>query len=467
MPCHARLYFFDTVFLRRLDEIEHLYHIYIYMQLNDVSRALRKSMGILSEELRAKLETDFDSHVLTLLGLLTEKKARGGDKKGGTKPKTSCMSVADDTLRVALSKTSERKALADLVASRVPADMEGMKSLLEDGNDDELQQAINYVRMCSSLGGRCSSTDDRIATFAPFAQHMKEVGNKVDLASETFEYEGETGIGAFVRVLQSAIVSIHSMILQGENQDLASSLTSWKSGVQNTPAHLHAALVCYDILGCLIRLQDMSSASLNEEGIENRVPSIRHMVHLVSPYASLGLVVSRAKESDSVATIEDLIMFLSSSKKGLSCGREGLKAPVYILYMNVARQVIALSHEKGFASLASSVEYEASNTMPPIAIQQWLKSQPPSAIIQVLLERCSQGLKEMSRYLVHSMKEKEMHALCSLSYSELIGGYQPEEHTELAMDDLLFYESTEGEFNLLPQQWDEDDDKDSEMSSVL
>lgn len=419
-------------------------------------------MSLLPEELRAKLETNFDSHVLTLSGLLTVEKTNDEDKAVTKKLKTSCMSIADDSLREALSKTSERQALAGLVASRVPVDVDGVKRLVEDGEDDELQQAINYVRMCSSLGGRCSSTDDRVATFAPFAQYMKDIGTKIDFAREKFEYEGETGTGAFVRVINSAIASIHSMILQGEAQDLTSSLTSWKNAKQSMPQQIHAAIVCYDILVCLVRLKILSCASLDEEGIETMVPSIRHVMHLVSPYASLGLVSSHAKAANNPVTIEDLIIFLSSSKKGLSCDREGLKAPVYILYMNMARQAIALAQDKGFTSLASSLEYAASATMPPVSIQQWLKSQPPSAIIQVLLDRCSQGLKEMSRYLVHSMKEKEMQALCSLSYSELIDGYDLEERTELAMDDLLFYESTEGEFNLLPQQWDEDDDEDNE-----
>lgn len=409
-------------------------------------------MDMLPEGLRVVLETDFDSHVLTLLGLLTENHidGQGAEKKSKIDVPVS---VADDSLRKALVTGSKRNVMARLVASRVPSDEDGMKALVK--GEDALQKAVDYVRICSSLGGRCSSTDDRVASFAPFATYMKTLVN-----DDLFEFDGETGLGALLQILQSAIGSIHAMILRGD-QDQITSLASWSTGKESMASYLRAAQTCHDIVSALVGLRTRMYKVVDEDCIQSIVSSIRHTVRLISPYAPVGLLASHAKEAKDSASIEDLIQVLASTKEGLSCGREELKAPIYILYMNVASHAISLAHEKDFVSLAASLESEISNTMPPVSIQQWLTSQPPSAIIQVLLDTSSQGLKAMSGYIVHSMKQKELQALSSLSYSELTDGYHAgDQEAEPVMDDLLFYESTAGELNMLPRQWDDDDDDD-------
>lgn len=435
-------------------------------------------MAVLPEDLRQQVEADFDSCAATLHGLLIGSETAADGKAGSKKLKHGVisLSVTDSSLKDALknaSPSTKISEIADMVASRVPADADGVDMLVERGGGrrgNELEKALRYIRICSSLGGRCSTSHERVASFAPFVAHMKNLvfESKIDLSCDTYEYNGLSGVGAFIKVIYTAIGSIYSMKIREDGPPSAYSLVQWSDMVLRLPSHLEAALACYNLLLALVRLK-LSNTALDEDSIHDLVSSIQHMIHLTSPYTSLGLIASHAKYEQEL-TMEDLVLFLACNTKGLSCGREELKAPLYILYMSMARRAISFAKERNFVSLSSSMENSAADMMPPHSILDWLTSHPPSAIIQLLIEKSNRGLQEISQYITQSMKEKEVQALSSLSYSELVEGYHEPRADDAdnmhPTDDLLFFKSTEGELSMLPAEWEDNGDDAQDPGSV-
>lgn len=113
-------------------------------------------------------------------------------------------------------------------------------------------------------------------------------------------------------------------------------------------------------------------------------------------------------------------------------------------------------------TLSHQLRQKAGSTMPPDSIRAWMEDQPPSSTIHLLMEKSERGLPEMSAYIVEEMKLDDLHALASLAvtgvgeHAATTDGVQERS----AIDDLLFFESTEGALNVLPDGWDEDDDND-------
>jgi len=138
--------------------------------------------------------------------------------------------------------------------------------------------------------------------------------------------------------------------------------------------------------------------------------------------------------------------------------RSHTQPTMYILYLHLARRTTAFAQKSPqLYTLSHQLKQSASTTLPPESIMDWLKSQPPSSTVELLLEKSSQGHLELSAYIMNEMQDKDMRALASLSMASISDEVTHEEAQEdrSAMDDLLFFESTEGDGMRVFPDWED------------
>lgn len=450
-------------------------------------------MELLEGDLKQQLEKNLEAHAQSLFNLLSkesegneedhsknENKNRKDSKKRKARPSqqdTTSVTILDASLKDAFG--SENISLvAGAVSSRDPPLEEGIGSLIESkvkNADDEfgnvLERAVAYLNVGSSLGGLCARPVDKIASFAAFANYMNDLMNgDID---DSVEYNGASGVEAVLKVTQMALSRL-SVCCQCVGEDSAKNIwTAWSDATRKSsvPMYMKSSSVCYLTLLAHVKASILQKAPvMSEDYIRKMAESVKYFVDILSPYASIGLVSSFVDTQ--MKLVEQLVLFLACSKESLSMEQVDLKTPAYLLYMSTSRHAISFSNQRGYISLAASMAESMSHVMPPVSISSWLSSQPPSAIIQVLQEQGESGLSNISQYLIHSIKDKEMRALASVSCSQLMGDYgeiQKEENAS-AVDDLLFFESTEGDeqqLNMLPQGiWDDEEDDDDEEEEM-
>ena len=449
-------------------------------------------MELVEGDLKQQLENNLEAHAQSLFNLLSkeqesnkEDQSEGANKnKNGKDSKkrkarpsegdTAAVTILDASLSDAFS-SKNISLIAGGVSSRDPPPEEGFGSLFEAQNADDglgnvLERAVAYLDVGSSLGGLCARPVDKLASFAAFANYLNDLMNEG--IGDSVEFKGASGVSAVLKVTQMALSRL-SVCCQCIGADSPRDVwTAWSNSTRKSslPTYLKSSSVCYLTLLAHVKACVLQNAPIiTEEYIRKMAESVKYFVDTLSPYASIGIVSSFVDTQ--IEHVEQLVLFLACSKESLSMELVDLKTPAYLLYMNAARHAISYSIQRGYTSLAASMTESMSHVMPPVSVSSWLSSQPPSAIIQVLQEQGDSGLSNISQYLIHSMKDKEMRALASVSCSQLMGDYG-ETHKEenvSAVDDLLFFESTEGDdqqLNMLPQGiWDEEEDEEDEEDS--
>jgi len=383
--------------------------------------------------------------------------AAAGRKRNANKKRdlSSASLVVDSHVLAALMDTADVEVLAKAVVSRFPSVEKGIESLtaclVERQRKDGVQ---TYGEIClditSAVAGLCSRVDDRVASYKAFAEYMKNADDGVD-----------------ERLLQSAVGRIHASCCScmGESREDGAAWTAWSSDRNQDTALISAGQASYDILRLLVRAKlspCIETETVTEQTIKDTAASAGYMLHLMAPYASIGLMVHHI-ESKVEKGIEDLVLFLacSTQQEVSHMDRENLKSACYILYMNAGRQAMQMADSRGFGSLAVSLEASITTTMPPLGITDWLASQPRSAMMQLLIEQSESGLRSISNALIRIVQDKGLQSLASMAYAEIAGkDTMMADEEPSAADELLFFESTEGDLNMLPQQqWiDEDED---------
>jgi hypothetical protein len=444
-------------------------------------------------DLKQQLENNLEAHAQSLFNLLSkeqesnkEDQSEGANKnKNGKDSKKrkarpsegdkAAVTILDASLNDAFS-SKNISLIAGAVSSRDPPSEEGIGSLIEvkvqnadDGLGNVLERAVAYLDVGSSLGGLCARPVDKLASFAAFAHYLNDLMNAgID---DSVELNGVSGVSSVLKVTQMALSRL-SICCQCIGADSPRDVwTAWSDSTRKSslPTYLKSSSVCYLTLLAHVKACVLQNAPIiTEEYVRKMAESVKYFVDTLSPYASIGIVSSFVDTQ--IEHVEQLVLFLACSKESLSMEQVDLKTPAYLLYMNTARHAISYSIQRGYTSLAASMTESMSHVMPPVSVSSWLSSQPPSAIIQVLQEQGDSGLSNISQYLIHSIKDKEMRALASISCSQLMGDYGEthKEENASAVDDLLFFESTEGDdqqLNMLPQGiWDEEEDEeDAEM----
>ena len=447
-----------------------------------VATALRQALALLPQALREALEPEdeaqFDSHVGVLLRLLGGGAGAAGDAKGRKKrpaadttkqtkqrkPNTACPDTVSDAKLEALFSTGKKGPSADACAAavmaRVPASAAAMRAFCERREPEQV------MRACAAIGGLCARVEERVAAFSVFS----------DVVAEGGVAEG---------VVKSAVSAVHALIASRVPND--SGWTMWSGGNgggDGIPGHqdgasvsMRASQTCYRLVASLVRPDESDEPDepddpLKEEVIDRLVSYASHLLHLLSPYAAVGLLthVHDAKAAD----VGDMAMFMAILEDGgptkinLDASNVSISRPaVYLMYLYLARRAAATAEGASLVTLSHRLLQKASATTPPECIMAWMDNQPPSSTMQLLMEKAGQGLPELSSYIVEEMRESDLHALASLSLAGVGEAREAAGATETgagraAIDDLLFFESTEGALNVFPDDVDDWDDGDGD-----
>lgn len=476
-PCERANFFF---FIRDDIPAQLVYLLYLsntmhMLQYDQVESSLQRAVELLPEDssVRAAILEDggLEKYSTALLELLVQeddgketakkkKKDSSGDtgrkkNKGKKKKDPSSASLVLDSHVLAALDTGDVEVLAKAVVSRFPSVEKGIESLTSCLV--ERQQKDTYGQICldiaSAVAGLCSRVEDRVASYKAFAEWMKNADDGADTRL----------------LLKSAVGRIHASCCscaRGSEEDGAV-WTAWNSNKEQKNTLISAGQASYDILRLLVQAKLSSSVGtgdVTEQIIKEIAAYAGYMLRLMAPYASIGLMVHHVGRKVDKG-LEDLILFMACSAQDeiSHMDREHLKTACYILYMNAGRQAMQIAESHGFCSLHASLDASVSSTMPPLSVTEWLQSQPRSAMMHMLIEQSESGLPCISSALIHSMKEKELYSLASMAYAEIAGKETVVADEEpSAADELLFFESTEGDLNMIPQQqWIDDEDEEN------
>ena len=439
-----------------------------------VSDALKQAVDLLPAGLRQALRSHdasaFQKHVNMLLELLGGDVggvgARGEEKrqkrpratKGGSPrqessgPETASVLVCDASLETLISSWATSGApdvdtCAAAVMARVPASESAVRVLRERGNMDPGQ----VLRACVSIGGLCARVDERVASFSAFT----------DLVA---------GGGVSEGVVRSAVSSVHA-ILQGSAGERPGSAWTMRRETDEDAAFRRASIACYRLVEAMVsaRINCDTGSGVTEDNIGELTRHAVHVMHLLSPYAMYGLLMHAHRTRST--SIDDVVMLTAVLAAGGPIGVRNPATPrstagrmndptLFLLYLYLARCAIGTSQDANMLTLSHQLRQKASATMPPDSIRAWMEDQPPSSTIQLLMEKSELGMPELSAYIVEEMQLDDLHALASLSMT-VVGeqeGTTDGGQERRAMDDLLFFESTEGALNVFPDGWDDDDD---------
>ena len=441
-----------------------------------VSDALRQAVDLLPaglrEALRAHDVSAFQTHVDMLLELLggdAGGDGARGEKKGqkrlraskdGSRRRrasdTAPAVVCDASLETLISSWATGEApdvatCAAVVMARVPASGRGLRAMCERGEMGPEQ----VLRACVAVGGLCERIDDRVAAFSAFT----------DLVA---------GGGVPEGVVRSAVSSVHAVVQGSSGERPGSVWTTWREN-DEYDSFKKASTACYRLVGAMVSAHmNHESSGVTEDTIGELTKHAVHVMHLLSPYAMFGLLMHT--HGTKLAGIVDLVMLTAVLAEGgplgaRSCGNPASTAGhlsdtvAFLLYLYLVRCAISTAQDAAMLTLSHQLREKASAAMPPVSIRAWLEDQPPSSTIQLLIEKSEHGMPEMSAYIVKEMHLDDLHALASLS---MMGVGEQKGTTEggqerSAMDDLLFFESTEGALNVFPDGWDEDNDADDDV----
>ncbi|KAI8106367.1 hypothetical protein M9435_000912 [Picochlorum sp. BPE23] len=446
---------------------------------DQVESSLQRAVELLPEDssVRATILEDggLETYSTALLELLvqedngkettTKTKKKKKKKDSGTtigrkkKRDLSTSSLVLDSHVLEALDTRDVEMLAKAVVSRFPSVDKGIESLTSClVKRREKDGVVEYGQICldiaSAVAGLCSRVEDRVASYKVFAEYMKNADDGVD-----------------TRLLQSAVGRIHASCCScaRDSQEDGAVWTAWGSTREQENTLISAGQASYGILRLLVQAKLSSSVGtgdVTEQMIKEIAVYAGYMIRLMAPYASIGLMVHHHGGRNVDTGLEDLILFMACSAQDeiSHMDREHLKAACYILYMNAGRRAMQIADSHGFCSLNASLDASVSSTMPPLSVTEWLQSQPRSAMMHMLIEQSESGLPCISNALIHSIKDKELHSLASMAYAEIAGKDTVVADEEpSAADELLFFESTEGDLNMLPQQqWIDDDDDEEE-----
>jgi hypothetical protein len=440
-----------------------------------VSDALRQAVQLLPAGLRQRLgahdESTFEAHVDALLGMLggdagrvgarreeTRQKrpraSRGGLPKGDASGSDAAPAVVCDAYyetqisSLDTGEASEVDRCAAAVMARVPASGRAVRALRERAEMESGQ----VLRVCVAVGGLCERIEERVAAFSAFTDLLE-------------------GGGVPEGVVRSAVSSVHA-VMQGSTGERPESVwTAWREK-DDYIAFTKASATCYRLVEAMVSARTRREASgVTEDNIGAFTQHALHVMHLLSPYAMFGLLM-HVHDTKS-AGIGDLVMLTAVLAAGGPTGDRNRVRPgnmaghmsdatAFLLYLYAARCAIGAAQDAAMLTLSHQLRQKAASTMPPDSIRAWMEDQPPSSTIHLLMEKSERGLPEMSAYIVEEMKLDDLHALASLAvtgvgeHAATTDGVQERS----AIDDLLFFESTEGALNVLPDGWEEDDDND-------
>lgn len=429
-----------------------------------VASALRQALTLLPPALQEALHPDeeetFNGHVNMLLGLL---EGPPGKKRPATTKVTkkqltnkkqtnaSCPDTVSDGALEALFSLDTKLPSADVCAAavmaRVPASEVAMRAFCNRKDPGQI------LRACTATGGLCVGENERVAAFSVLAELVAESGVP----------EG---------VVKSAVSCVHTLIASSRSagsSDVStqSAWTMWNRGHEDgASVSSRASETCYRLVASLVGRRHCEP--LTEDSLGRLVSYAAHLLHLLSPYAAIGLLrhVHKAK----AANVGDVAMFMAVLRDGgptrldldaADMSPHVTHAAVYLLYLYLARRAVAAAETASLVTLSHQLLEKASDTTPPASITSWLEDQPPSSTVQLLTEKTGQGLPALSAYLVGEMQEGDLHALASLSLvgigEEKAAGKAGVLEDRSAMNDLLFFESTEGALNVFPEDWDDED----------
>ena len=437
-----------------------------------VSEGLKQAVGLLPAGLQQALSPEdssiFDKHVGVLVELLggdagasdagqerkKQKRERTSTQKGKRRSADESAAselVCDTRLEGLIASWASGKAprvdtCAAAVMARVPPSDEALRALCETGEMDPRQ----VLRVCVAVGGLCENLEERVAAFSVFADLLAGGG----VAEET---------------VRSAVSSVHA-ILQGSTGHKNSSVWTMWGEDHKVDAFSKASSACYRLVEAMVaaRIGREQVSCVTEENIGDLTRYTVHLMHLLSPYALPGLLlhVYGAKS----AGMSDVVMLTAVlavggptealSRSSIDSADHLSDTTVYLLYLYLARRAIVATHDAALVTLSHQLQQKVGATMPPDSIRAWIEDQPPSSTMQLLIEKSDRGLPEISAYLIEEMQVEDLHALASLSLTGLgeQGGLVEDGQERTAVDDLLFFESTEGALNVFPDDWDDDSD---------
>ena len=458
----------------------HMYHdekqfncdlcVYI-MQYDEVKESLERAIDILPEEeasLKNSIKQDIDTRSKTLYLLL------GGDKEVENVSLVERKN-ADQTLldRVEGIKCNTKKELAEVLhiaLARSPVAEICVRKIqdgISRGLNDDIETAYMSLRTCHAVAGFCQGSAQKIAMFRPCADVLKKV------------VDGPTSsdICRIKKLVNEVLCCIH-VLCQEENvsretQPQRHRFTDWSASCTTSLPEwrTRASNVCKDVIDIAARIEvyeKLSGPLSRHVGMmENCASGLSYSVGMLSPFASLGLLISgMTLDISSMSDTEKKIYLLQYSacvKQGFQVQIAGIEAQVYLLFIKASDHAVSVARSLGDESLAIKIAGSSSQSLPPVSITDWLTSHPPSATIQALLHAKESGLAEISNYLMYSSSSKEKTALAMISGKEILGEEEFAQHMKGvgepdAIDDLLFFESTEGQLNMLPEDWDDGDD---------
>jgi hypothetical protein len=440
--------------------------------------------------LREQLDKHAGKHARYLLELLNaeaqEKLSKTRKRKAVEQGRddalvaSSSSSLLDSTLCDSLDQASASKRnvkdIIKLLLSRDPVTSDWIGKLVDvvaKGDANPLEKAGQAVKAYGALAALCATRADIMASFLPVSKYIIKSIEEGNL-SENSRYGGKTGTEACTQLVKDAVCTLGTFCKEDgfardedQSNDTSSIWTEWSNQRYDAMAsYVLGAKACCDLVLLLIKLKGMKEEELMTSA-EQVSAEISHVVSVVGPHAALGFLLYQGEDAKLVVSDSQfLIMFMACMRLGFSTGEEDMKAPCYMLCMKAARRAIQIAQRHKSSSLKSKLESSCGQLVPPLGIVDWLKSHPPSATIELLVQNSESGLEKISDTLISRVQDKEMQSLVFLSLLSLQGttgaaqAAKDDATFASAMDDLFFFESKQGELNMLPEDWNEEEDDD-------
>ena len=404
---------------------------------------------------------------------LQKKKKVAGPKRGrgrvgsANTTLTLAQSILDKDLINAVDELNmNASSLLELAVSRSPAYSSAVSKFVRSCSaGSKSDAALTAIRACNSLAGLCSTSEEAVVSFEPCVNFIIENIEAIG---------GASSLSLIDNVLcRLSVLICKNRLPQSTDASASASWMQWSERTTDmigdnldvvvTATLSRACAVCHDLLYHRVLAEH---ASIEGDTIDQAAEKLSYYVQITSPYSILGYFFSCTSD-DPPKDIASLLLHLASAKAGISCGLQGRKSQVYLMYMHAVRVAINICELNNMSLTKASLITRNSSTQPPVEIMDWLRSHPPSATIQSLLEASSSGLQAISEHITNTTKENELLGLALMASLEIEGktqGPQVNETQPSAIDHLLFYESTEGDnLHLLPTDWEEDDIDDIEV----
>jgi len=460
------------------------------VQLDEIEGCLKEAAALLPAEetlLREQLDKNCDRHARYLFDLLndTQEKSSGTRKRkaveqGRELATGAAPSVLDSSLCDRLGHTSGSKRnvkdILGLVLSRDPVTSDWIGKLVDivaKGDANPLEKASQAIKGYGALAGLCATRGDIMASFLPISKYVIKSVEEASL-SENIKYGGKTGTEACEQLVLDAVCILGTSCKEDrfardddQSSDASTVWTEWSSEEYDIMAtYVLGAKACCDLVLLLIKLKGQEEKLMNSA--DKISAEVSHVVSMVGPHAALGFLLYQGEDDSQLIPSDSqfLIMFMACMRIGFSTGEEDMKAPCYMLCMKAARRAIQIAQRNQLSSLKAKLEASCGQLVPPLGIVNWLKSHPPSAAIQLLVQNSESGLEKISETLISRVQDKEMQSLVLLSLLSLQGNNDTAQAAKddatfaSAMDDLFFFESKEGELNMLPEDWNEEGEDD-------